>query len=195
MIQNFLNSLRSIFYVQIWENQIKVTDITTGKFFDEKAIMAVEKISKGEKVVAFGNKAMQIQGNDIQLICPFSHPRVLFSDFSAGVILLNNIFEQLFEKKLFKASPQVVIHPMEKTEGGLTLIEERTFQELALGAGARDVVVYQGSPLQIHGFNFEKIKASENVSLVSSKSSSWLNMMLWFLIIIFLLVQIGNKLI
>jgi rod shape-determining protein MreB len=49
---------------------------------------------------------------------------------------------------------------MEKLEGGLTIVEERAFKELAIGAGARDVIVYQGSELTIHDFNFDNIKAN-----------------------------------
>lgn len=34
---------------------------------------------------------------------------------------------------------------MEKAEGGLTMIEIRAFREMGLGAGARDVAIYQGN--------------------------------------------------
>jgi rod shape-determining protein MreB len=41
----------------------------------------------------------------------------------------------------------VVIHPLEKIEGGLSQVEERLFHELAVGAGASKVVVWAGAPL------------------------------------------------
>ena len=43
---------------------------------------------------------------------------------------------EVLGRKLFSMSPIIVVHPMEKIEGGLTGIEHRAFRELALGAGA-----------------------------------------------------------
>jgi len=40
-----------------------------------------------------------------------------------------------------------VIHPTEMVEGGLSEVEERVLRELALGAGARSVVVHVGLAL------------------------------------------------
>ena len=39
------------------------------------------------------------------------------------------------------------MHPLEKTEGGLTQIEVRALQELAAGAGAIEAHVWQGREL------------------------------------------------
>jgi rod shape-determining protein MreB len=47
----------------------------------------------------------------------------------------------------FSISTSVVIHPLEKTDGGLTQVEERLFHELAAGAGASRVFVWVGAPL------------------------------------------------
>ena len=50
---------------------------------------------------------------------------------------------------------------MEKTEGGLTMIEKRAFRELAFGAGAREVVLYQGKQLPPYDFDYDSIKATD----------------------------------
>ena len=47
----------------------------------------------------------------------------------------------------FVLSTTVVIHPLEKIDGGLTPIEERLFRELAIGAGASKVIVWAGAAL------------------------------------------------
>ena len=52
------------------------------------------------------------------------------------------------------------MHPMEKLEGGLTDIEKTAFKDLALGAGARNAIVYTGSELPTIRFNFDSIKSS-----------------------------------
>lgn len=41
----------------------------------------------------------------------------------------------------------MVIQPMEKTNGGLSEVEERILRELAISAGARKVVIWVGNKL------------------------------------------------
>ena len=59
---------------------------------------------------------------------------------------------------------------MEKTEGGLTAIEDRAFRELALGAGAIDIKIHVGKSLNAYGFQFDEFeeekKASASIALV-----------------------------
>jgi rod shape-determining protein MreB len=50
---------------------------------------------------------------------------------------------------------------MEKTEGGLTEVERKAFRELALGAGARAVVVHEGEELYPRSLNFEALLKKE----------------------------------
>jgi len=45
--------------------------------------------------------------------------------------------------------PRVLIQPLEMTEGGLSEVEDRLFRELALGAGARKVVIWVGKELSV----------------------------------------------
>ena len=152
MIKNIINKFGTILYVQIWENRIKVSDVMTSKGFDEKPLVELDLTKKNNiRVVAFGNEAGATSVN------PFSHPRVLFSDFSVGEKLLQLIIFRMLGSTFFSPSPAIVIHPMEKTEGGLTVIEIRAFRELGLGAGARDVVVYQGKPLHVQTIDFKKL--------------------------------------
>jgi len=44
-------------------------------------------------------------------------------------------------------------------EGGLTTIELRALRELALGAGARDAVVYQGEPLRLEKLDYNALRS------------------------------------
>ena len=160
MLTSILNKFRTTLYVQIWENRIKVSSIESRNGYDEKPLVAVESDKKGNKVIAaIGNQASSfVFKNDGVVINPFSHPRVLFSDFEIAEKLLQHIIHTLNERKFFAPSPLLVIHPMEKTEGGLTMIEKRAFKELGFGVGARDVVVFVGKELSIYDFNFDDIK-------------------------------------
>lgn len=77
---------------------------------------------------------------------PFSHPRMLVGDFTAAEACLKALVRQA-RGSGFSLGTAIVMHPMEKLEGGLTQIESRVFRELALGAGASKVAVWVGAPL------------------------------------------------
>jgi hypothetical protein len=78
---------------------------------------------------------------------PFTTKRLLVGQFAAAERSLKRGFKELFSSNWLSPSPVVVIHPMEKVEGGLSEIEDRIFRELAAGAGARKVVVWLGHEL------------------------------------------------
>jgi len=156
MIKSILNKFGTVLYVQIWEKRIKVTNITTKDIFDEKALVAV-KSEKGKKSIeALGNNASLVTNTNTIVSEPFSHKRLLLSDFTLAEILLQHIFSTL-QKGKFGVRPRVVIHPMEKTDGGLGQIEIRAFRDLAIGAGARETKVYQGKELLISSFDFDSL--------------------------------------
>jgi len=159
MLRQLLNKFGTTIYLQIWEKRLKLTDTRTGVVFDEKALVAIESDNKGSlSILAVGNSATDAIGDNIQVINPFSHPRVLLADFRAGENLLQYALSEILGNKTLTPSPRLVVHPMEKTEGGLTMIEVRAFKELALGAGARDAVVYQGLELSVQDIDFKSLK-------------------------------------
>ncbi|MGS0681431.1 rod shape-determining protein MreB [Shewanella sp. 125m-7] len=168
MLRSLINKFGSTLYVQIWENRIRVIDIETNNVFDEKPLLQVETGINGIKAItAFGNKAY------INPLNPFSHPRALLSDFFVAERLLKEIMKQMVGKKFIPPAPTIIIHPMEKTEGGLTMIEIRAFREMALGAGARDVAVHQGKvPLEAATINFNDISKQEQSLALAALSTN-----------------------
>lgn len=90
-----------------------------------------------------------IENNEITLTTthPFSTARLLVGEFNEAEKLLTRALKQLSKDTWFSPSPVVVIQPMEMLEGGLSSIELRAITELALGAGARKVVVWEGKTL------------------------------------------------
>lgn len=78
---------------------------------------------------------------------PFSSERLLVGQFSAAEPLLKTALKAALTGGFLARSPRLVIHPMEKVEGGLAQVEERIFTELGYGAGAIQVVLYTGAPL------------------------------------------------
>lgn len=84
---------------------------------------------------------------DVAAPTPFTTARLLVGQFREAASLLRKAVGELAGGGLFAASPVVVIHPTEMVEGGLSEVEERVLRELALGAGARSVVVHVGPAL------------------------------------------------
>ena len=170
MLIKLIDRFGTTFYVQVWENRLKITDARTGSKFDEKPLMAVKTEANGKKnVLAVGNAAESYRGTpNTEVLNPFSHSRQLLCDFIAASALLQAALRQLFKGKLFSPRPAICIHPMEKCEGGLTAVERRGFRELCLSAGARDVKIYEGPELTARGLVFDSIKEDESQALSST---------------------------
>lgn len=77
----------------------------------------------------------------------FATERLLVGTFSIAENVLKRAMKQLHQNRWFSPSPIVVIQPMEKVEKGLSEVEERVLLELAAGAGARRVIVWEGHEL------------------------------------------------
>ncbi len=76
---------------------------------------------------------------------PFSPPRTLLGNFTNAEFFLKTLVAEV--KGRFLLKPDMLVHPLERIDGGLTQIEERAFQELAIGAGAGKVKVWIGAAL------------------------------------------------
>lgn len=146
MLMSLYNKLGTTLYIQIWQKRVKTTNIKTKETFDVEPYVAIETTKKNQTVIsAIGSGALSaaLKANT-ELVNPFYHPRTLLSDFQVGVKLLQHIVKTVLGKRWFMPSPVIVIHPMEKNEGGLNTIEKRAFREIAYSAGAREVFIYEG---------------------------------------------------
>src|SRR6266581_820597 len=78
---------------------------------------------------------------------PFTTARLLIGQFQAAEKVLKRAVTEMSKSKIFAVSPQVLIQPLERFEGGLSEVEERVLKEVAIGAGASKVVVWVGHEL------------------------------------------------
>lgn len=69
----------------------------------------------------------------------FASPRMLIADFTVAEFQLKQAVKQV--RRGLRA-PQMILHPMELIEGGVTQVEYRAFVELGMGAGAWRIGVY-----------------------------------------------------
>lgn len=79
----------------------------------------------------------------------FTTTRLLVGDFVQAEELLARLVKDVLSKGFFSAKPRLVIQPLEMTEGGLSMVEERIFLELGAGTGARHVKVHVGERLSV----------------------------------------------
>src|SRR5688572_19290629 len=70
---------------------------------------------------------------------PFTTTRLLVGNFPEAETLLTRLLKEVGSNGFFQAAPRLVLQPLEMTEGGLAMVEERIFRELGQGAGARYV--------------------------------------------------------
>lgn len=163
MFKRIFSKYRPILYIQISESRVVVSNVKTGDFYDDAPLVAIRTKSNGEKVIsAVGKDAKQTSSYGMEIVNPFSHPRVLFSDFYVGERFLQYAIHKLLDNKFVAPSPRIIIHPQEKLEGGLTMIENRALRELGFGAGASDVIVYTGRPLSLQEIDYEELKAEDD---------------------------------
>jgi len=148
-------------YIQVWENRIKVTNIQTKEIYKQKPLMAIETKANGSKIVfAIGDSCESLDKRKYQVINPFSHPRVLLNDFLVAEKIVQHAVRELHKSRYFVPAPRIIFQPMEKTEGGLSPIEERAFRELCLGAGAREVTIHIDKELSLYDLDYDEIKKS-----------------------------------
>lgn len=77
----------------------------------------------------------------------FTTRRLLVGEFSKAEKCLKEGMVKIYASRWFSPAPVVLIQPMVMTEGGLSELEERALQELAIAAGARKVLVWVGDML------------------------------------------------
>ncbi|MES2937679.1 MAG: rod shape-determining protein [Pseudomonadota bacterium] len=141
---SLLSSFIPVLYAQISPDRLTLRNARTGEAISEIPEMAIGAKST---IVGVGAEARMRQGPAVQVVNPFAHPRSLMSDFTVGEQLLKAFVRRLLPKSIFAAAPKIVIHPLGEPAGGLTQVEIRALREMALGAGASKVVVWEGAPL------------------------------------------------
>ncbi|MBI5634676.1 MAG: hypothetical protein HZA15_14495 [Nitrospirae bacterium] len=92
------------------------------------------------KVAEEGNREIDISASE-----PFTTERLIVGNFEPAVKILKEGIKKAYGKRLVK--PIIVIHPLEKIEGGLSQIEKRVLKDLGEGAGARKVYFWVGPEL------------------------------------------------
>lgn len=154
--------IRSVFshdlLFELSEDKLSIKAFSSELSYEDELYIAIENTKKGEVIKAIGKEAKSLSAPNIRVLNPFKHNRSFVGNFMCAEKILQHGMYTL-HKSMIKPSPRVIIHQLEKTDGGLTDIEERVLRELALGAGAREVVIYLGSKINTNVEDFDKVKS------------------------------------
>ena len=134
-------------YIQLSPSLLTVRNIRTSASISEVPEIAFVREPK-PAILAVGKQARGAASTPgVQISNPFAHPRTLVSDFTLGEQVLKAFVAKVTEKSLLTLAPTIVVHPLEEPEGGFTQIEVRALHEMALSAGASQIVIWQGVKL------------------------------------------------
>lgn len=136
-------------YIQLSPTRLTVRDPKSGEAISEAPEIAIQQPPGGKaRILAVGQDARAMATQEHTSIRnPFGHPRSLISDFVGAEQLLRAFVRRVRKGAVWAPSPIVVMHPLGEHAGGLTQVEIRALRELAFGAGASEVKVWQGPAL------------------------------------------------
>lgn len=135
-------------YVQVSPQRLTVRNPKSGAVIAETPELAIARHPK-TRIVGIGAEARALPAGaaSVDVVNPFAHPRSMVSDFNVAEQLLKAFLQRIRGRSPFAPSPRVVLHLLGNPAGGYTQVEIRAFHEMALGAGASQVVVWQGRDL------------------------------------------------
>lgn len=138
---------RPIIYIQISPERLSVRNVKSGEEISEVPEVALSAPPK-IRVLGVGAQARRLPLDGLgQVVNPFSHPRSMVSDFTVAEQLIKEFLRRLQGKSILAIAPLAVMHPLGDPSGGFTQVEDRAFREMALGAGASEVIIWHGPSL------------------------------------------------
>lgn len=140
---------KATLYIQLRAHELSVLHVESGHEFRDVPQLAIQQQAGGKpQILAVGTPAYQcVHQPGVHLVNGFEHPRTILADFAYAEKTLLYFVRQAWPRSLFQPKPEVILHPLERLEGGLTPIEIRALCELAMTAGARRASVWTGIPL------------------------------------------------
>ena len=142
-----LGALKPTVYIQVAPDTVVLRNAKSGVTVNEPAQVLMSQGTSRKPIAAGSAATSSLLGPDAVLVRPFAHPRSMVSDFTAGELLLKSLLPKVLQKSFLTVAPLVVVHLTGNPVGGFTQVEVRAFHEMALSAGAAEVLVWQGPAL------------------------------------------------
>lgn len=141
---------KNTLYIRISSDLLSVRLVDQNCTYEDLPLIALAPDAKGRRrVVGVGSEAQTAHSTGkgtVTIHNGFDHPRSCIGDSEIAEATLRHFIRRV-TNRLTLLRPTVVIHPLEKIEGGLTEIECRGLHDLAERAGAGRVYVWAGRVL------------------------------------------------
>lgn len=140
--------MSAVIYLQIKATLIVARNLSNSASFQDIPQIAIQMVGKRPRIIAYGKQAgLYSHSPETRLLNAFQHPRSLLNDFEAAEKTLRFFLAQVDHRKLrlWPLLPkELIIHPLEQLEGGLTQIEKRAWIDLGYRIFAQKVLVWTG---------------------------------------------------
>ncbi len=148
-IRKLLKPSNQIVYIRFTRDKIHFYYHPSGVHYEDEPILAIRKKGTKEIVTAVGKEVQELKPEDTTSVvyAPFKPFEMELSNFKHAEKVIAYLMKKGATFKGSIISPRVIIHP---NKSYVSEIEEDAYRELALSAGAREVVVYVGDELSAH---------------------------------------------
>lgn len=160
-MNDFINNLfKNTLYIRFKSSQISAYHVEKDRTVEDIPLVALSTGRKDKRIlVAFGSEARSAVSNNstVSIYNGFDHPRSCINDFEIAAITLRVLVKRSVSK-IMMILPTIILHPLEKVEGGLTQLEHKALLELGATVG-RKVYVWSGRILEreeLLSLNFPK---------------------------------------
>lgn len=143
--RNLFKSSDQIVYIRFTRDKVSFYYYPADVRYEDEPILAIKKRGKKEIVSAVGKEIKALKEEDTSVVyAPFKPFEMEPENFNHAEKVISYLMKKGASFKGSLVSPRVIIHPNKTyvAEG-----EEQAYRELALSAGAREVVVYVGDEL------------------------------------------------
>lgn len=139
-----------ILYIRIRPDWLSIKSLPQNLVYEDVPQIAIQKIGSRFEVISIGRNARLVADNKnagVLILNGFDHPRTIIADFEIAEKTLQEFLKKLPLKRFLKGPPVVIMHPLEKLEGGLTQVETRALEELGHRMEFKKIYVRTGAEL------------------------------------------------
>ncbi len=144
--------------IELSSTNVLVQVFDSDRKYEFQPYVAIENLEQSKKILSIGTSAKALGSSNVEVVNPFKHSRTFVHDVVVGEKVLKYGIAHVHDNTVLKPSPRVVLHVKEKSEGGLSIVEQDLAKQLVLGAGARDFVLYTGNRIDVFSTNFDSLK-------------------------------------
>ena len=163
IIKSILGLFSNDLLIELGEELITVKVFGENTELDLAPYVAIHDINEKSIIRDIGAGARVFTEKKIRIVNPFSHSRSMVGDFQVAEKVIQYAVQKVHKNRFFSPAPRVVMYQLEKAEGGLSDVEIKVLRELALSAGAREVIVHEGKRINTLHRTYAEVSAANDI--------------------------------